>query len=87
MGQPYSLKNYNPQGSKPGELKHLSTRRKRKQLSDSLSSGERTGNSLNRTDFGRCGVVGPRRDYIILSRRILESFTIVGDSPVCVHLI
>ena len=33
-------------GSEPGELKHLSNQRKRNQ-SDSLSSGERTGKSLN----------------------------------------
>jgi hypothetical protein len=32
-------------GREPGELKHLSTRRKR---NDSLSSGERKGSSLNR---------------------------------------
>ena len=43
-----------------GELKHLSTRRKRE---DSLSSGERKGSSPNPTcgtDCGRCkwGVVG-----------------------------
>ena len=31
----------------PGELKHLSTRRKRKKIFDFLSSGERTGKSLN----------------------------------------
>ena len=31
----------------PGELKHLSTRRKRKKTIDFLSSGERTGKSLN----------------------------------------
>ena len=46
--------------SKPGELKHLSTRRKRKQVSDSLSSGERTGNSPNLSGQGHLGVVGPR---------------------------
>ena len=34
-------------GSKPGELKHLSTRRKRKQFSDCASSGERTRKSPN----------------------------------------
>ena len=33
-------------GSKPGEVKHLSTQRKIN-CKDSLSSGERTGNSLN----------------------------------------
>lgn len=42
---------------KPGELKHLSTRRKRKKI-DSLSSGERKGISLNRFRFGEGGVVG-----------------------------
>ena len=31
----------------PGELKHLSTRRKRKKTIDFLSSGERTGKSPN----------------------------------------
>ncbi len=31
----------------PGEVNHLSTPRKRKQLSDSVSSGERKRNSLN----------------------------------------
>ena len=30
MGQPNILKVYYPKGSQPGELKHLSTRRKRK---------------------------------------------------------
>ena len=34
-------------GGKRGELKHLSTRRSRNQARDSLSSGERNGNSLN----------------------------------------
>jgi hypothetical protein len=33
-------------GSKPGEVKHLSSQRKRKRR-DSVSSGERTRNSLN----------------------------------------
>ena len=45
----------------PGELKHLSTRRKRNQTRDSLSSGERTGKSPNRDVLRRCGVVGPDR--------------------------
>jgi hypothetical protein len=35
-------------GSKPGEVKHLSTRRKIKRNIDSPSSGERTGKSPNR---------------------------------------
>ncbi len=43
--------------SERGELKHLSTRRKRNQIRDSVSSGERTRNSPNRT---LSGVVGAR---------------------------
>jgi hypothetical protein len=45
-------------GSQPGELKHLSTRRKRNQKRDSLSSGERKGKSPNRGGLNLCGVVG-----------------------------
>ena len=46
-------------GGERGELKHLSTRRRRKQVSDSASSGERTRSSPNRAGFGPGGVVGP----------------------------
>ena len=46
-----------PKGSEPGEVKHLSTLRKRNQR-DSLSSGERNGNRPNRLNFGSSGVVG-----------------------------
>jgi len=46
-----------PKGSEPGEVKHLSTLRKRNQR-DSLSSGERNGNSPNHSNFGSRGVVG-----------------------------
>ena len=42
----------------PGEVKHLSNRRKRKRI-DSVSSGERKRNSPNRGLVP--GVVGPRR--------------------------
>ena len=35
-------------GSERGELKHLSTHRRRKKTLDSPSSGERNGKSLNR---------------------------------------
>ena len=37
---------------KPGELKHLSTRRRRKQSSDCASSGERTRKSPNLISYG-----------------------------------
>ena len=41
----------------PGELKHLSSRRKRKKIFDFLSSGERKGKSPNRssTELRGCG--------------------------------
>ena len=52
-----------------GEVKHLSTRRKRKQLSDSVSSGERKRIRLNHAHVivGRrcvCGVVGCNRSVL-----------------------
>ena len=62
-----------------GELKHLSTLRKR---NDSLSSGERKGKSPNRqTMFG--GVDGNDRESQKTGSRIrLERETTEGDSPV-----
>jgi hypothetical protein len=53
MGQPgvgkptSSQRKYIALGSRPREVKHLSTSRKRNQVRDSPSSGERTGKSLN----------------------------------------
>ncbi len=47
-------------GSERGEVKHLSTRRKRN-YRDSLSSGERTGISPNQDHSGGPGVVGRQR--------------------------
>jgi len=68
MGKPtaanpqYPLLNKIGNGGERGELKHLSTLRKRKQC-DSLSSGERNGNSPNPTcvrpqplQVGGCGI-------------------------------
>ena len=48
MGKPNCVnRNYSAKaGSIPGEVKHLSTQRKRNRI-DTLSSGERTRNSLN----------------------------------------
>ena len=49
-----------------GELKHLSTRRKREY---SPSSGERKGNSPNQADYGQAGVVGPTQANWKLAER------------------
>jgi ribosomal protein L37E len=75
------------------ELKHLSSVRKRKQ-SDSLSSGERTGRSLNSCHViacVRCGVGVVRFDVrsiqtsscgYCFNRTVLERTAKEGDSPV-----
>ena len=53
-GNPVGVASYDPKLSEVGlggrrrELKHLSTSRKRNQVRDTLSSGERNGYSLNR---------------------------------------
>jgi hypothetical protein len=62
-----------------GELKHLSTRRKREY---SLSSGERKGISPNLCDYGYTGVVGPTEGIAAASRRALERPAREGESPV-----
>ena len=79
MGQPYISR----KGSKPAELKHLSRRRRRKQFSDCASSGERTRNSPNQSDYGQVGVVGLQCGLNSYNRTGLERPTIEGDSPVC----
>ena len=54
---------------------------------DSLSSGDRTGNSLNRCCYGSAGVVGPFKGYHYMNWNDLESSIIEGDNPVQVSLI
>ena len=82
MGQPNILKRYYPAGAggERGELKHLSTRRKRNN-NDSPSSGERPGNSPNRRCLGIVGVVGPRHRKKGREWKRLESRAIEGESP------
>ena len=53
-----------------------------KEIIDSLSSGDRTGNSLNRLCYGIAGVVGPFISYHDTNWNVLESSTVDGDSPV-----
>ena len=53
---------------------------------DSLSSGDRTGNSLNRYCYGSGGVVGPVIRLSALNWNVLESSIIEGDNPVQVSL-
>ena len=51
-------------GREPGELKHLSTRRKRKKTIDFLSSGERTGKSPNQVIVILIGVTDTHNHQI-----------------------
>ena len=57
-----------------------------KEIIDSLSSGDRTGKSLNRCCYGNVGVVGPFIGYRFMKWNVLENSTIDGDSPVQVSL-
>ena len=56
-----TIHEYRVYGGEPGELKHLSTRRKRKKTIDFLSSGERKGKSLN--------------VYIVIYKRVTDPIT------------
>ena len=81
------------QWREPGELKHLSTPRKR---NDSLSSGERKGNSSNRCRLTVCKLIRrwgckaqsaelqfcQRVTNPVFSRTLLEWKAKEGDSPV-----
>ena len=55
-----SFSEYIAERSERGEVKHLSTSRKRNQIRDYPSSGERTGISLNLIHLFESGVVGPQ---------------------------
>ena len=57
-----------------------------KEIIDSLSSGDRTGKSLNRHCYGSVGVVGPLIGTSLTNWNVLENSTIDGDSPVQVSL-
>ena len=57
-----------------------------KEIIDSLSSGDRTGKSLNRCCYGNVGVVGPLISISLMNWNHLESWTVEGDSPVQVSL-
>ena len=56
-----------------------------KEIIDSLSSGDRTGNSLNRRCYGNVGVVGPVIRLSELNWNVLESSIAEGDNPVQVR--
>ena len=57
-----------------------------KEIIDSLSSGDRTGKSLNRCCYGSIGVVGPVIGLSVLNWNVLESSIEEGDNPVQVRM-
>ena len=57
-----------------------------KEIIDSLSSGDRTGKSLNRRCRGSAGVVGPVIRLSESNWNVLESSIEEGDNPVQVSL-
>ncbi len=64
----------------PGELKHLSSRRKRKKTIDFQSSGERNGRSPNR--HASMAGFGLHKRSASVSRTVLERPARGGESPV-----
>ena len=56
-----------------------------KEIIDSLSSGDRTGKSLNRRCYGNDGVVGSFIRSMSLNWNVLESSIEEGDNPVQVR--
>ena len=53
-----------------------------KEIIDSLSSGDRTGKSLNRRCYGSVGVVGSLTNTYQTNWNVLENTAKDGDSPV-----
>ena len=58
-----------------------------KEIIDSLSSGDRTGKSLNRRCYGSVGVVGSLINIYETNWNVLENSARDGDSPVQVSFI
>ena len=74
MGQPHRSNSVTPQGEEPGEVKHLSTRRKRNRR-DTLSSGERKGHSPNLPSASRQALLGEGlRDSLEVTAETSQSY-------------
>ena len=87
MGQPGWLKTSHCMAGQTGGTETSQYPQEEKEIIDSLSSGDRTGNSLNRCCYGNVGVVGPFISYHDMNWNVLESSTVDGDSPVQVSVV
>ena len=86
MGQPGWLKTSHCIAERTGGTETSQYPQEEKEIIDSLSSGDRTGKSLNRCCYGIIGVVGPFISYHDMNWNTLESLTKDGDSPVQVSV-
>ena len=86
MGQPGMLKTCHCTAERTWGTETSQYPQEEKEIIDSLSSGDRTGKSLNRCCYGIIGVVGPLIGYHYMNWNVLENTTEDGDSPVQVSL-
>ena len=86
MGQPGRLKTCHCDAERTWGTETSQYPQEEKEIIDSLSSGDRTGKSLNRCCYGIIGVVGPFISYHDMNWNNLESLTKDGDSPVQVSV-
>ena len=82
MGQPGWLKASHCNAEQTGGTETSQYPQEEKEIIDSLSSGDRTGKSLNRYCYGSAGVVGSFIGTHQSNWNDLESSTVDGDSPV-----
>ena len=86
MGQPGWLKaSHHHMMGRTGGTETSQYPQEEKEIIDSLSSGDRTGKSLNRYCYGSGGVVGPVIRLSALNWNVLESSIEEGDNPVQVR--
>ena len=86
MGQPGWLKTSHCMAGQTGGTETSQYPQEEKEIIDSLSSGDRTGKSLNRHCYGNVGVVGPLKSYHYMNWNVLESSTVDSDSLVQVSV-
>ena len=86
MGQPGWLKaSHHRMMGRTGGTETSQYPQEEKEIIDSLSSGDRTGKSLNRYCYGSAGVVGPIKRSSESNWNVLESSIEEGDNPVQVR--
>ena len=83
MGQPVMISHNTAKQSEPGELKHLSNRRKRKQQVNTLVEAIEKVRAQTRAVTATLGC-GSTESRALQAKHEMESSDNKGDSPVCV---